>query len=190
MKIMESREYILVTYWNWIRWVRVSTYQGYNQSWLQAEESRHGRPQSLRILLSHRTHGIRPPDPYGYWYLRWWQVSGRSIFRMPLQVCQLCHRKWSNRLECIWNAPPGGKSEIAPQRFESMVKAVGRILLVGELLISSYMTGLARVQFEYSAFVIPIVERRHGAQSHSLLFSKYRPGYVRCSRFLQENSGL
>ena len=32
MKIMEPREYVLVTYWNWIRWARVSTYQGYNQS--------------------------------------------------------------------------------------------------------------------------------------------------------------
>jgi len=29
---MEPREYILVTYWNWIRWAGVSTYQGYNQS--------------------------------------------------------------------------------------------------------------------------------------------------------------
>jgi len=82
---------------------------------------------------------------------------------MPRQHCQLSHRKWSHRLLCIWNAPPGGKSEIAPQRFESMVKAVGRILLVRELLISCYMTGLARVQVQYSAFMIPFVERRHGA---------------------------
>jgi len=188
---MEPREYILVTYWNWIRWAGVSTYQGYNQSWLQAQESRHRRPQSLRILVWHTTHGIRPPDPYGYWYSHWWQVSGRSIFQMPRQHCQLSHRKWSHWLLCIWNAPPGGKSEIAPQRFESMGKAVGRIRLVRELLISCYMSGLARVQVQYSAFVIiRFVERRHGAQWHSLFFSKYRPGYVRCSRFLQENSGL
>jgi len=132
---MEPREYILVTYWNWIRCAGVSTHQGYNQSWLQAQDIRHHRPQSLRIGLSHTTHGIRPPDPYGYWYSRWWQVSGRSIFQMPCQHCQLSHRKWSHRLLCIWNAPPRGKSEIAPQRFETMVKAVGRIRLVRELLI-------------------------------------------------------
>ena len=83
---------------------------------------------------------------------------------MPRQHCQLSDRQWSPRLLCIWNAPLGGKTEIAPQRFESMVKAVGRILLVHELLISCYMTGLARVQVQYSAFVIPVVQRRHGAQ--------------------------
>jgi len=83
---------------------------------------------------------------------------------MPCQHCQLSHRKWSDRLLRIWNASLGGKSEIAPQRFESMVQAVGRILLVCELLISCYMTRLARVQVQYSAFVIPFVERRHGAQ--------------------------
>ena len=65
---------------------------------------------------------------------------------MPRPHCQLSHRKWSHRLLFIWNARRGGKSEIAPQQFESMVKAVGRILLVCELLISCYMTGLARVQ--------------------------------------------
>jgi len=45
-----------------------------------------------------------------------------------------------------------------------MVQAVGRILLVRELLIWCYMTGLARVQVQYSAFVIPVVESRHGVQ--------------------------
>jgi len=83
---------------------------------------------------------------------------------MPRQHCQLSHRKWSHRLLSIWNPPLGGMSKIAPQRFESIVKAVGRILLVRELLISCYMTGLTRVQVPYSAFVIPFVERRHGAQ--------------------------
>jgi len=77
---------------------------------------------------------------------------------MPRQHCQLPHRKWAHRLLCICNAPPRGKSEIAPQRYESMVKAVGRIHLVRELLISCYMTGLARAQVQYSAFVIPFVE--------------------------------
>ena len=76
---------------------------------------------------------------------------------MPCQNCQLSHRKWSHRLLCIWNAPPGGKSEIAPQRFESMVKAVGRLVLVRELLISCDMTGLAWVQVQYFAFVVPFV---------------------------------
>jgi len=109
---------------------------------------------------------------------------------MPRQHCQLSHRKWSQRLRFIWNAPPGGKSEIASQRFVSILKAVGRILLVRELLILCYMTGLARVQVQYSAFVIPFVERRHSPQWDSLLFSKYRPGYVRCTRFRKENSGL
>ena len=187
---MEPREYIQVTYWNWISWVGVSTYQGYNESWLQAQESRHCCPQSLPILLSHTTHGIRPPDSYGYWYSHWWHMSGRSIFQMPHQHCQLSHRKWSHRLLCIWNASSGGKSEIGPQRFESMVKAGGRILLVRELLILCYMTGLARVPVQYSVFVIAFVEWRHGAQWHRLFLSKYRPGYVCCSRFLQENSGL
>jgi len=83
---------------------------------------------------------------------------------MPCQHCELSHRKWSHRLLCIWNAPPGGKSEIATQWFESMVQAVGRILLVRELLISCYMTGLRQVHVQYSAFVIPFVERRHSAQ--------------------------
>ena len=187
---MEPREYIIVTYWNWIRWAGVATYQGYNQSWLQAHESRHRRPQRLRILLSHTTHGIRPPDPYGYWNSRWWPVSRRSIFQMTRQHCQLSHGKWSHRLLSIWNAPPGGNSEIAPQRFELMVKAVGQILSVRELLIACYMTGLAQVQVQYCAFVIPFVERSHCAQWHSLLFSKYSPGYVRSSHFLQEHSGL
>jgi len=70
MKIMERREYILVNHWNWIRWAGVSTYQGYNQSSLQAQESRLRHPQSRSILPSHSTHGIRAPDPYGYQYLR------------------------------------------------------------------------------------------------------------------------
>jgi len=83
---------------------------------------------------------------------------------MPRQYCQLSHRKSSHRLLCIWNALPGGKSEIAPQRFESMVKAVGQILLVRELLLSCCMTGLAWVQVQYSVFVILFMERRHGAQ--------------------------
>ena len=83
---------------------------------------------------------------------------------MPRQHCQLSHRKWSHRLLCIWNASPGGKSEIGPQRFESMVNAIGRILLVHELPISCYMTELAWVQVQYSAFRIPFVERRHSAQ--------------------------
>jgi len=83
---------------------------------------------------------------------------------MPRQHGQLSHYKWSHRLLGIWNGPPGGKSEIAPQRFELMVKAVGRILLVRELLISCYITGLARVQVQYSAFVIKFVERMHRAQ--------------------------
>jgi len=83
---------------------------------------------------------------------------------MPRQHCQLSHRNWFHRLLGIWNAPPKGKSEIAPQRFESMVKAVGRILFVRELLISCFITGLARVQVQYSAFIIPFVERRRGAQ--------------------------
>ena len=190
MKRMETREYILVTYWNWMRWAGVSTYQGYNQSWLQAQESRHRRPQSLSILLSHTTHGIRPPDPYGYWYCHWWQVRWRSIFQMPRQHCQLSHCKWSHRLLCIWNAALGGKSEIGPPRFESMVKAVGWILWVYELLISCYMTRLARVQVQYSAFVITLVERKHGAQWHRLWFSTYCPGYVGSSQFLPENSRL
>jgi len=54
---------------------------------------------------------------------------------MPRQYCQLSHCKWSHRLLSMWNAPVGGKSEIGPQWFESIVKAVGRILLVRELLI-------------------------------------------------------
>jgi len=83
---------------------------------------------------------------------------------MPCQHCQLFYRKWSHSLLCIWNGPPGGKSEIVPQRFESTVKAAGRIPLVCELLISCYMTGLAQVQVQYSAFVIPFVEQRHGTQ--------------------------
>ena len=65
---------------------------------------------------------------------------------------------------CIWNAPQGGKSEIGPKWLGSMVKAVGRILLMRELLISCYMNGLARVQVQYSAFVILFVKPRHGAQ--------------------------
>jgi len=77
---------------------------------------------------------------------------------MPCQHCQLSHHKWSHRLLGIWNGPPGGKSKIAPQRFESMVKAIGRILLVRELMISCYMSGLARVEVEYCAFVISFVE--------------------------------
>jgi len=77
---------------------------------------------------------------------------------MPRQHCQLSHCKWSHRLLCIWNDPPGGKSEIGPQRFESMVKAVGRILLLRELLILCYMTRLARFQVQKSEFVIPFVE--------------------------------
>jgi len=108
---------------------------------------------------------------------------------MAREHCQLSHRKWSHGLLCIWNVPQGGKSEIGPQWFESIVKAVGRILLQCELLIWCYMTGLARVQVQYSVLVIAFVERRHDTQ-HRLLFSKYHPGYVRCSRFLQENSGL
>ena len=163
MKIMQPREYILVTYWNWIRWAGVSRYQGYNQSWLQAQESRHRRPQSSRILLLHTTNGIRPPDPHAYWYSRSWQGSVRSIFHLPRQHCQLSHCKW-DRLLCIWNATRGGRSKIGHQRFESMVKAVGGILLVRELVISCSMTGLARVQVQYSAFMIPFVERRHSAQ--------------------------
>jgi len=190
MIIIEPRENILVTWWNWIRWAGVSTYQGYDQSWLQVQESRQSRPQSLPILLWHTTHVIRPPDDYGYWYSSWWQVSGRSIFQMPCQHCQLSHPKWSHRLLCIWSAPPGGKSKIEPQWFKIMVKAVGWIALVQELLIWYYMTGLAQGQVQYSVFVIPFVERRHGAQWHSLSVSKHRSGSVRCSRFLQENSGL
>jgi len=65
---------------------------------------------------------------------------------MPRQNCQLSHCKWSHRLLGIRNTPLGGKSEIEPQRFESMVKAVGRILLVRELLILCDLTGLARIQ--------------------------------------------
>ena len=53
---------------------------------------------------------------------------------------------------------------MAPQWFESMVKAVGRILSLCKLLISCDMTGLARVQVQDSVFVIPFVEPRHGAQ--------------------------
>jgi len=83
---------------------------------------------------------------------------------MPHQHCQLSHCKWSYRLLCIWNATLRGMSEIGPQQFESMVKAGGRILLVRELLTCCDMTGLARVQVKYSAFVIPFVERRHGVQ--------------------------
>jgi len=83
---------------------------------------------------------------------------------MPRQHCQLSHYKWSHRLRYIWNAPPGGKSEIGPQLFKSMVKAVGQILLVRELLISCYMTGLAQLHVQYSVFVIPFVERKHSAQ--------------------------
>jgi len=45
-----------------------------------------------------------------------------------------------------------------------MVKAVGRILLVHELLVLCYMSGLARGQVQYSAFMIPFVEQRHSAQ--------------------------
>ena len=71
-----------------------------------------------------------------------------------------------------------------------MVKADGRIPLVRELLIPCYMTGLAQVQVEYSAFVIPFIERRQCTKRGRLLFSKYHPGNVRCSRFLQHNSGL
>jgi len=77
---------------------------------------------------------------------------------MPRPHCQLTHCKWGHRLLWICDASPGGKSEIAPQRYESMVKAVGRIHLVRELLISCYLTGLARAQVQYSVFVIPFVE--------------------------------
>jgi len=83
---------------------------------------------------------------------------------MPSQHCQLAYRKWYYRLLCIWKASLVGKSEIGPQQFELMVKDVGQILLEGELLISCYMTRLAWVQVQYSAFMIPFVERRHGAQ--------------------------
>ena len=144
MKIMEPREsYILVTYWNWIRWAGVSTYQAYNQSWLQVHESRHHCPQSLPILLSHTTYGIRTPDPYGYWNSGWSQVSGRSLFQIPRQHSQLSHPKWSHRRLCIWNPHLGGKSQIPPEWFESRVKAVGWLLLVCDLLIFCYLTGLA-----------------------------------------------
>jgi len=87
-----------------------------------------------------------------------------SIFQMPRQYSPLSHRKCSHRLLCIWNAPPGGKSEIGSQRFKSLVQAVGRILLVRELVIWCYMTGLALVQVQYSALVIPVVESGHGVQ--------------------------
>ena len=101
-----------------------------------------------------------------FWVLVFALMTSKREVHIPnaCQHCQLSHGKWSHRLLCIWNAPLEGKSEIAPQRFESIVKAVGRILLVRELLISCYMTGLAWVQVQYSAFVIPFVERRHGAQ--------------------------
>jgi len=66
---------------------------------------------------------------------------------MPRQHCQLSHRKWSHRLVCMWNASLGGKCEIGGQPFESRVKAVGQILVVPELLISCYMTGLAGSKF-------------------------------------------
>jgi len=82
---------------------------------------------------------------------------------MPRQHCQLSHGTWFHRPLFIWNAPGGGKSEIVPQRFESKVKDVGRIALVRELLISCNMTGLAPGQVQYSAFVIPFVDGRHGA---------------------------
>ena len=59
---------------------------------------------------------------------------------MRHQYPQLSLCKWSHRLLGIWNAPRGGKCEIGPQRFESLVKAVGQILLVRELVISCYMT--------------------------------------------------
>jgi len=83
---------------------------------------------------------------------------------MLCQDCPLSHSKSPYRLQCIWNAQLGGKWEIGPQRFKAMVKAVGRILLVCELVILCDMTGLARVQVQYSAFVIPSVERSDSAQ--------------------------
>ena len=190
VKIMEPGECILVTYWNWMRGARVSTYQGYNQSWLQTQESRHSLRHSLQILLLHTTHGICAPDPYRYWYSHWWQVSRRSVFKMPHQHCQLSHRAWCHRLLCIWNPPWRGKSAIGPPRCECMVKAVGCIGLVSELLIWGYMTGLAQVQVQYSEFVIRFLEGRYCAQWHRLLFTQNCPDSVHCSHFLQETSGL
>jgi len=83
---------------------------------------------------------------------------------MPRQSCQLSQRKLAHRLHFIWNAPLGGKSEIGPQRFESMVKAVGRIPLLLELLIACDMTGLAQVHVQYCAYVMQFVEGRHGVE--------------------------
>jgi len=77
---------------------------------------------------------------------------------MPCHHCKLSHCKLSHRLLCIWNVLLGGTYDIGPQQLELMVKAVGRIALLRELLISCYMTGLAQGQVQYSVFMIPFVE--------------------------------
>jgi len=51
----------------------------------------------------------------------------------------------------------GGKCQIWPEWWLSMVKGVGRIRLVGKLLIACYITWLVQVQVQYSEFKIRFV---------------------------------
>jgi len=83
---------------------------------------------------------------------------------MPHQQDLLFRHKLPCRLPCIWNARSGETSEITPQLFQSMVETAGRMLLAPESLLSLYMSALAQVQCQYSAFVRPFVQQRRDAQ--------------------------